>query len=148
LTFTRAAETGFTTAHPAAPESVSVDAAGEVVWPFCGVIQSGHAVLVQDLSRRFAGLPRGEWNDEPGSAILLPIAQQGQPRPSGVFVAGLNPYRRFDDEYRGFVALLSNQIGGALANAVAYEAERQRAETLAELDRAKTQFFSNVKNMS
>jgi PAS domain S-box-containing protein len=142
-TLSKAAETGFTTAHPAAPASVPVDDSG-AVWPFDRVIKSGQAVLLQDLSRRFTGLPRGEWNDEPGSAILLPIAQRGQLRPSGVFVAGLNPYRKFDDEYRGFVSLLSNQIGGALANAVAYETERQRAETLAELDRAKTQFFSNV----
>ena len=143
-TLTRAAETGFTTAHPAAPASVPIDGAGEAVWPFGGVIKSGQAVLVQDLSSRFTGLPRGDWNDEPRSAILLPIAQQGQTQLSGVFVAGLNPYRRFDDEYRGFVSLLSNQIGGALANAVAYETERQRAETLAELDSAKTRFFSNV----
>src|SRR5262249_47281578 len=57
---------------------------------------------------------------------------------------GLNPCRKFDDEYRGFVSLLSDQIGGALANAVAYDMERRRAEALAELDRAKTQFFSNV----
>jgi PAS domain S-box-containing protein len=141
-TLTKAAETGFTTVHPAAPASVQVDDAGEAVWPFGSVIKSGQAVLLQDLSRRFTGLPKGEWNDEPGSAILLP--QQGQPRPSGVFVAGLNPYRKFDDEYRGFVSLLSHQIGSALANAVAYEAERQRAETLAELDSAKTRFFSNV----
>jgi len=76
--------------------------------------------------------------------ILLPIAQQGQPRLSGVFVAGLNPYRKFDDEYRGFVSLLSSQIGGALANAVAYDTERRRAEALAELDLAKMKFFSNV----
>ena len=114
------------------------------VWPFRAVIESGRAVVVEDLSSRFAGIPRGEWHDEPGSAVLLPIAQQGQPRPSGVFVAGLNPYRKFDDDYRGFVSLLANQIGGALANAVAYESERRRAEALAELDRAKTRFFSNV----
>ena len=143
-TLTKAAETGFTTAHPAAPASVPVNDADEADWPFRAVIKSGQAVLLQDLSRRFTRLPRGEWNDEPRSAILLPITQQGQPRPSGVFVAGLNPYRKFDDEYRGFVSLLCSQIGGALANAVAYETERQRAETLAELDRAKTRFFSNV----
>jgi len=141
---TRAAETGFTTAHPAAPASVSVNDAGEAVWPFLSVIKSGDPVLVEHLSSRFTGLPRGKWNDEPKCAVLLPIAQQGQPRLSGVFVAGLNPYRKFDDEYRGFVSLLSNQIGGALANAVAYETERRRAEELAELDLAKTKFFSNV----
>jgi signal transduction histidine kinase len=31
-----------------------------------------------------------------------------------------------------------------MANAHAYEAERKRAEGLAELDRAKTTFFSNI----
>ncbi len=142
-TLSKAAEAGFTTAHPAGPASVSLDDAS-AVWPFRAVIESGRAVFVEDLSSRFTSVPRGEWNDEPGSAVLLPIAQQGQLRPSGVFVAGLNPYRKFDDDYRGFVSLLSAQIGGALANAVAYESERRRAEALAELDRAKTRFFSNV----
>jgi PAS domain S-box-containing protein len=143
-TLTKAGATGFTTAHPAAPVSVPVDDAGEAAWPFRDVIESGHAVLVEDLWNRFTAVPKGEWNDEPGCAILLPLAQRGQPRPSGVFVAGLNPYRKFDDEYRGFVSLLSDQICSALANAVAYENERRRAEALAELDRAKTRFFSNV----
>ena len=36
------------------------------------------------------------------------------------------------------------QIATAIANARAYEEERERAEALAELDRAKTAFFSNV----
>ena len=142
-TLTKAAETGFSRGHTAAPASVSVDDPEEV-WPFLSVIKSGHAVLVEDLASRFSGLPRAPWSDQPKCAILLPIAQQGQPRLSGVFVAGLNPYRKFDDEYRGFVSLLSSQIGGALANAVAYDTERRRAEALAELDLAKMKFFSNV----
>jgi PAS domain S-box-containing protein len=142
-TLSKAAETGFITTHPAAPASVLLDDAG-AVWPFRAAVESGHGVMVEDLSSRFTGVPRGEWNDEPGSAILLPIAQRGQPRPTGVFVAGLNPYRKFDDDYRGFISLLSAQIGNALANAVAYETEHRRAEALAELDRTKTQFFSNV----
>ena len=36
------------------------------------------------------------------------------------------------------------RISAALANVRAYEEERRRAEILAELDRAKTAFFSNV----
>src|SRR5580765_5649547 len=68
-TLSKAAETGFSTAHPAAPASVPVDDSGKAVWPFDGVMKSGQAVLLQDLSKRFTGLPRGEWNDEPGSAI-------------------------------------------------------------------------------
>jgi signal transduction histidine kinase len=40
--------------------------------------------------------------------------------------------------------LLTGQVGAALANARAYGAERKRAEALAEMDRVKTTFFSNV----
>ncbi len=40
--------------------------------------------------------------------------------------------------------LVAGQIAAAIANAEAYEQERRRAEALAELDHAKTAFFSNV----
>ena len=59
-------------------------------------------------------------------------------------MAGVSPRRPLDDDYRGFLDLLAGQIATAVANARAYEEERRRAEALAELDRAKTAFFSNV----
>jgi signal transduction histidine kinase/FixJ family two-component response regulator len=59
-------------------------------------------------------------------------------------VIGLNPNRLFNEDYRGFLNLAAGQIAAAFANAEAYEAERRRAEQLAELDRAKTAFFSNI----
>jgi PAS domain S-box-containing protein len=59
-------------------------------------------------------------------------------------IAGINPLRPLDDEHRAFFDLVAGQIGQALADALALEEERRRAATLAELDRAKTQFFSNV----
>ena len=51
---------------------------------------------------------------------------------------------RSTTQYRAFLDLVADQLGTALANARAYEEERKRAEALAELDRAKTAFFSNV----
>ena len=39
---------------------------------------------------------------------------------------------------------MAGQIAAGIANAQAYEEERKRAEALAEIDRAKTAFFSNV----
>jgi len=74
----------------------------------------------------------------------VPIRQQGQEQPAGFFVVGTNPYRRYDSAYSGFVDLLAGQIAAGLGNARAYEAERRRAEALAEIDLAKTTFFSNV----
>jgi signal transduction histidine kinase len=59
-------------------------------------------------------------------------------------VAGINPYRRHDDTWSGFISLVAGQIASGLANADAYEEERRRAEALAEINRAKTTFFSNV----
>ena len=57
---------------------------------------------------------------------------------------GIHPGRAFDDTYREFVRRIAEQIAIGLASARAYEQERRRAEALAEIDRAKTAFFSNV----
>jgi PAS domain S-box-containing protein len=51
---------------------------------------------------------------------------------------------RLDDSYRSFFELVAGQLDASLAAARASEADRRRAEALAELDRAKTAFFSNV----
>ena len=76
-------------------------------------------------------------------ALVLPVARPGAD-PYGYLVAGVGSRRTLDDEYRGFLALVADQVATAIANARAYEEERKRAAALAELDRAKTAFFSNV----
>jgi len=78
------------------------------------------------------------------SALVIPITQSGKSELATIVVLGISSRRVFDDEYQGFFDLLVNNIATAIANADAYEAERQRAEALAELDRAKTTFFSNI----
>ena len=134
--------TGFKSAHPAAPLSVPLDA--QSVWPFAAVMQS-HAVLqVSDLQKHFQDLPTGTWKQSPTRAAVLPIAPSGEHGRAAVLVVGLNPFRLFDDSYRGFLELVAGQISAGIAHAEAYEQEKQRAETLAALDRAKTAFFSNV----
>ncbi|HEY6923640.1 MAG TPA: response regulator [Steroidobacteraceae bacterium] len=72
------------------------------------------------------------------------MREQAQAPVAGFLVTGLNPYLPFDEEYRGFIGLLADQIAAGIARAHAYQLERQRAEALAEIDRAKTTFFSNV----
>ena len=81
----------------------------------------------------------------PGRSRRLDRARRALPRSRyGFLVAGLNRYRPLDDDYRAFLDLVAGQIAAGVASARAYEAERQRAEALAELDRAKTAFFTNV----
>ncbi len=74
---------------------------------------------------------------------MVPLLQQGG-APLGFLVAALNRYRALDDGYRGFVELVAGHIAAAVGSARSYRDQQQRAEELAELDRAKTTFFSNV----
>ncbi|HEX8486868.1 response regulator [Sphingomonas sp.] len=129
-----AAATGIEAGHAAAPERDP-----EAVWS----LEAG-AMLIDDLPLRFDTLPAGPWELPPAQALIVPIPAQGQEEPVGMFIAGLNPYRPLDAEYRGFIDLFVGQIAAGLASATANEAERRRAEALAEIDRAKTNFFSNV----
>ena len=56
----------------------------------------------------------------------------------------MSPRQLLDAAYRTFFDLVAGHIGTAVSDAKAYEAEQKRAEALAEIDRAKTAFFSNV----
>jgi signal transduction histidine kinase/PAS domain-containing protein len=113
-------------------------------WPLSEVAETGRAQVVERLGSRFADLLCGVWPEPPHTALVLPIMHSGQERPAGFLVAGVSPRRALDDDYRGFMELVAGHISTAIANARAYEEERQRAEALAELDRAKTAFFSNI----
>jgi signal transduction histidine kinase len=140
-----AAASGIKPGHPAAPETAT---AGSGLWPFEEVLRKHDLKIVTDLGARFAEtLPTGPWPRSPDSAAVVPILPTGETGRSGVLVVGLNPYRQINDNYRAFLGLVAGQIASAIANAEAYEEERRRAEALAELDRAKTAFFSNVSHV-
>jgi len=137
------ARTGMDADHPAA--SLVIDPAETpAAWPIQQILKTGRGSTVENLLELFPDLPHGCWDRPPARARLVPIARQGQDRPVGIFITALNPYREFDGFYEGFLDLITGQIAASITNANAYEQERKRAEELAELDRAKTTFFSNV----
>ncbi|MBN8228759.1 response regulator [Corallococcus macrosporus] len=119
------------------------DPAG-AAWPFAEAAGARGPKLVTDVQARFGPLPGGRWPESPRTAWLFPIARAGAEHPYGFLVAGVSARRAPDDDYRGFLGLVADHLATALGNARAYEEEKQRAEALAELDRAKTAFFSNV----
>jgi PAS domain S-box-containing protein len=126
-----AASTGIDSRHPAAAPGA---------WP-TDRVAAGEPVLI-DIGH-WDGLPAGEWPDPPTRAFAVPLLHQGG-TPEGFLVAGLNRYRPFDDGYRGFVELTAGHVAAGVAGARSYQAQQRRAEELAELDRAKTAFFSNI----
>ena len=127
----------------AAPAQVHISDPSSL-WPFEKVWNTGRSQLVIGLEERVPGLPAGSWPESCNAALLLPLGAPGQAHPQGFLVAGINPRRMFDAPYRRFLDLVAGNAGTAVANAKAYEDEKRRAEALAELDRAKTVFFSNV----
>ncbi len=138
-----ACQTGMPEHHPAAPESILLSEANQP-WPVREILTGKNSIVVEDLSVRFTAVPSGAWDTPPWRALLLPITSQGQDKPAGVIVAALNPFRPLNVTYAGFLDLVAGQIASSIANARAYSVEKERAEALAEIDRAKTAFFSNV----
>ena len=116
---------------------------GTLPWPAAGVLagQRQARAAQRQRGRRAADRRLGH---PPRQVVVVPIVQQGENQQAGLLIAGLNPYRPFDEAYAGFIDLVAAQIASGLAAARAYDAERRRAEALAEIDAAKTAFFSNV----
>ncbi|EPX57205.1 GAF sensor signal transduction histidine kinase [Cystobacter fuscus DSM 2262] len=113
-------------------------------WPLNEALRSGREVLVEDLGSRFGALPGGPWPEPTTRALLLPMSLGSSGGADAVLVVGLSPRLPLDEGYRDFLQLLARQVAADAARARAYEQEKRRAEQLAELDRAKTAFFSNV----
>ncbi|MFD5988192.1 SpoIIE family protein phosphatase [Streptomyces cyaneofuscatus] len=136
----RASVTGLGAAHPAAADILPADPAP--CWP-ADTPARGESVLVPLDGEPFTGLPTGAWEKAPTQALVVPLLQQGG-APYGFLVAGLNRFRALDEDYRGFLELVAGHMAAGVASARSYQAQQRRAEELAELDRAKTTFFSNI----
>jgi signal transduction histidine kinase len=136
------ANCGIDKGHPAACDKLIIGAS-DCPWSIDS-LSSNQPVTVENLSDLFSELPAGSWDRPPGKARLVPFTGRGQDTPAGIFIAAINPYRQLDASYSGYLDLIAGQIGSSITNAEAYEQEKTRAEALAELDRAKTSFFSNV----
>ena len=118
---------------------------GNDEWSIARAVRHGEPVVLDDLHLRVAALPAGVWPEPTTQAVVLPVAKSGQHAGvTGVLIGGINPRRALDIRYRRFFDLVAGQMATAVANSRAYEEERRRSEALAEIDRAKTTFFSNA----
>ena len=140
-----------------APATVALDTGGLDVdgsggcWEaaFADVHRSGRSAVLHGL----AGAPPG---GGPGgrplveadgalpfdTAVVVPVEIGGGG--AGLLVAAVSPYLPLDGEYRTFLDLVGHHVTTAASAAAAFAAQRRRVEQLAELDRAKTAFFTGV----
>lgn len=135
--------TGIAPGHPGAPATIEAGT-NEERWPAGEILEHSRPIEVPIATAAGMPFPTGAWEKPPKQAIIVPIKQQRQGPPAGFLVAAVNPYRRYDAAYAGFIDLIAGQLAAAVANVQAREEEQERAKALAELDRAKTAFFGNV----
>ena len=133
-----------------APSQIPLGAhAGEAAqqddpWALAESMRSEAMVVLDDLSTRLPRVSVGPWSDPPHQAVVVPLRSNTAHQLAGFLVAGVSSRLRLSDQYRSFFELAGAQIATVIASARAYEAERARAEALAQIDQAKTTFFSNV----
>jgi len=137
------AAAGVSAGSDAAPRRVDLEV-DRSVWRLNEALQLSRPLRVDDFRGRLADAPGGAWPEPPATALVIPIVPPGHETLSGILVVGVSPKRPLDEEHLGFFDLVAGQIGKSFADALTFEEERRRAEALAEIDRAKTAFFSNV----
>lgn len=101
--------------------------------------------LTVEFDAKQMGAPvTAPWEAPPLRLLVLPVTLPGETAIPAWLLVGTSARKAFDREYRHFFDLVVQQFATALATARARETERARAKALADLDRAKTTFFSNV----
>ena len=127
------------------PSVATLEGEEPACWPpLRTVLKARRTLEVEDLGAPEGELPQRPWSEPVRRALVLPIQAAASEHLAGLLVVGVSPRRPLDPAYRDFLDLVTAHLGSALTDARAYESERSRAEALAELDRAKTAFFTNI----
>jgi len=100
--------------------------------------------VIGGIEKALGSMPKGAWDASPDKAVVVPVFQAGENQAYGFLVMGVNPYRLPDEKLANFCSLVADQLATSMADIRVLEMERKKAEALAEIDRAKTLFFSNI----
>jgi PAS domain S-box-containing protein len=138
-----ASAAGLAKGTPASPATVDLEG-GDAPWSLGIVACTGTAqvVEVRGIDRTAASTAEDLCPSE--RALVVPIVQPGDAKPTGFLVAGMSARLVLDEHYRSFIKRAARHLGASIASARAFEDAQQRAKALVDLDRAKTAFFSNV----
>ena len=126
------------------PKEIDLNADNEISQLLLEASAKRKLQVLDGVDSKIGAMPKGAWEVAPDKVIILPIVQTGLSSPYGFLIVGLNPYRLLDDKYASFFSLTADQVSTSFSNIHVLEEERKRVEALAEIDRAKTIFFSNI----
>jgi len=109
-------------------------------------MRMGYAVHTPNLPPDLmddVGRERG-WKDRVREAVVIPIVSEDDNADTAVLILGINTRRPYNEIYSNWIDVMRMTLGSALHAVLGREAETRRADQLAQLDAAKTAFFSNA----
>ncbi|WP_323096318.1 ATP-binding protein [Intrasporangium sp. YIM S08009] len=123
----------------------------------------GGAATLEDVERLALGIMRENVNDHASVDLVVgargeadaasgpshhvhvvPVVEPGRDEASASLVVTANLRRPWDEQLQAYVELCASHVAAALAGVRRLDDERQRVEALAELDAAKSAFFTNI----
>ncbi len=107
------------------------------------LLQSGETIRINHIDEYFQQVPAGPWAEQPKEALLIPLRWQDG-TVFGYMLAGVSSRRLLDAEYQAFFESVAGTLVTVSNTLKSLEHERKKLEALAEIDRAKTIFFSNI----
>lgn len=137
------ASTGISKEQYVFPEIIDLKNPNNITQDLCEAYEQNE-VIVSEIKGRDKTLPTGGWDRSPTRFIHLPVSAAGAEHPYCIISAALNPYRKFDEPFQQFCQLIAERVSLEINKMLALEEETKRAKALAQIDKAKTIFFSNI----
>ncbi|KAG8692448.1 hypothetical protein FRC09_011192 [Ceratobasidium sp. 395] len=116
-------------------------------------VTTGQPVLIDLPAQALIGTEKRGWGEHARQALVVPIivpgtggveVGYGMGTCKVVLILGVNSRRPYDSDYEGWIDVLGSSLGQMYAGVTSRESDYLRAEQLAQLDAAKTHFFSNA----
>ncbi len=111
--------------------------------PFKKISEQKEILLIENVEEYLQDVPKGYWEEYPVEAVILPVKDLNS-NATNFILCGLNARRRYDEDYKSFFESLLNIITKNLNTIASLEEERKHVKALAEIDKAKTLFFTNI----
>ena len=157
LTYTLQSTVGIPEGHVLAPRIVEIQPCQEseddnsrktlsYIWPFKKMATEQTEINIKLAIDSLEGVRYQGWLDLPSSAVAVPIfgarETNGKELMTGMLIMGLNPRRRFDNDYHSWIRICSRHIAAAMSVTKSAAEAAQRTEDLAALNRSRTAFFN------
>lgn len=109
--------------------------------PLGAALREAHAdrPVPVPLDVRTVDVPLGRWPVRAEMLLVQPFEAYSERAPRAFMLAGMNPYKRLDDDYLDFLRLFADQVSRALAEAHGHEQDDTRLREIEERSRVEQQ---------